>query len=73
MQCDRCGQEIVGEAFEDTHSVGPSVHQSNRLEIITLCAECAESRRRIPLFMFLAFCFAIGIVGVLSVVLHWKN
>jgi hypothetical protein len=61
MKCDKCGRNYDGPGvpvIEFKKIVFGSM-QPNPPARITICPECAESRRKLPGFIFAAICLAI--------------
>ena len=63
MKCDSCGREFDGPGVPTIRSRGGFYdYWMNKNLPVTICPECAESRRRLPRYIFLAI---ISIVAVL--------
>jgi hypothetical protein len=72
MQCSTCGKEFSSGGTFDSHSVGISdVAMGNKTVAITLCPDCARSRRKLPWFVIITLSIAFGVLGLISFFLHW--
>jgi hypothetical protein len=61
MICDSCGKEYDGPGVPYTRSIdkGFTAYWLNRTVRITICPECAESRRKMPGFIVIVICIAL--------------
>jgi len=73
-KCFDCGQEIEsGQESKQTRYRSLYKWQAKFMDAysVLVCTECVERHRRIPFFVFFAFCLAFGILGPIAFFLHW--